>query len=100
MLHRYGKVLGEAGNGVSKNISHNVIKKRRSEAVKRIDQIRNMSMEAMAREAAKPVKIIRTEEISCRCPNDNYEVDWGVPEEELDLMYSFCPECGQKVNWS
>lgn len=23
MLHRYGKVLGEAGNGVSKNISHN-----------------------------------------------------------------------------
>lgn len=35
MLHRYGKVLGEAGNGVSKNISHNVIKKRRSEAVKK-----------------------------------------------------------------
>ena len=49
--------------------------------------------------AAKPVKIIRTEEISCRCPNDNYEVGWGVPEEELDLMYSFCPECGQRLDW-
>lgn len=40
----------------------------------------------------KPIKIIGVEEISCRCPNDNYEVGWGVPEEELDLMYSFCPE--------
>jgi len=24
--------------------------------------------------ATKPVKITDTEEISCRCPNDNYEV--------------------------
>jgi hypothetical protein len=25
---------------------------------------------------------------------------WGVPEGELDLMYSFCPECGQRLDWS
>ena len=48
----------------------------------------------------KPIKIIKTEEISCRCPNDDYEVGWGVPGEELDLMYSFCPECGQRIDWS
>ena len=36
--------------------------------------------------ATKPIKIIGVEEISCRCPNDNYEVGWGVPEEELDLQ--------------
>lgn len=47
----------------------------------------------------KPIRITGTEEISCRCPNDNYEVGWGVPDEELDLMYSFCPECGQRMDW-
>lgn len=35
----------------------------------------------------KPIKIIKTEEISCRCPNDDYEVGWGVPGEELDLFH-------------
>ena len=48
----------------------------------------------------KPTRISKTEEISCRCPNDNYEVGWGVPDEELDLMCSFCPECGQRIDWS
>ena len=48
----------------------------------------------------KPIKIIGAEEISCRCPNDDYAVGWGVPDEELDLMYSFCPECGQRIDWS
>ena len=50
-------------------------------------------------QATKPVRIISTEEISYRCPNDSYEVGWGVPEEEPDLMYSFCPECGQRIDW-
>lgn len=34
-----------------------------------------------------------------RTDGKNYEVGWGVPEEELDLMYSFCPECGQRMDW-
>ena len=47
-------------------------------------------------QAIKPIKIIAT----YRCPNDNYEVGWGVPDEELDLMYSFCPKCGQRMDWT
>ena len=46
--------------------------------------------------ATKPVKITDTEEISCRCPNDNYEVGWGVSDEELDLMYNFAQNVGRE----
>lgn len=81
-MHRYGKVLGEAGNGVSKNISHNVIKKRRSEAVKRIDRIRTMTTEEIAKEI---IKLNITDEY---CKGDCEDV-WGAEEvrckENLEL---------------
>ena len=60
--------------------------------MKRIDRIRTMTTEEIAK---KIIKLNITDEY---CKGDCEDV-WGVPEEELDLMYSFCPECGQRLDW-